>query len=67
MYINLMEEKSILLFCSIINKFTIINGKFNSKICQTLLMVSVAYGQGRTQGGRMGSMHPPTSHFQKCF
>ena len=36
-------------------------------MCQTLLMVSVAYGQGRIQGGggRMRGMHPSTNHFQK--
>ena len=38
-----------------------------TEICQTLLMVSVPYSQGRNQGGRMRVMHPPTSHFQKCF
>ena len=38
-----------------------------TKSCQILLVVSVAYGQGRIQGGRMRDMHPPTSHFQKCF
>ena len=38
------------------------------EICQqTLLMVSVAYGQGWIQGGRMRSMRPPTSHLKKCF
>ena len=36
-------------------------------ICRTLLMVSVAYGQGRILGGRMRVMHPPTGHFQKFF
>ena len=37
-----------------------------TEICQTLFMVSVAYGLG----DRMRSvefMHPPTSHFQKCL
>ena len=38
-----------------------------TEICQALLMASVAYGQGRMQGGRMRRMHPPKSHFQKFF
>ena len=42
-----------------------INGA--AEICQTILMVSVAYGQGWIQAGRMRGMHFPTSHFQKCF
>ena len=33
------------------------------QVCETLLLVSVAYDQG----GRMRGMHPPISHFQKCF
>ena len=37
------------------------------EINQTVLMMSVAYGQGRIPGGRMRGMHPPTSHFQKHF
>ena len=31
------------------------------------LMISVAYGQGRFQEVTMRGMHPPTSHFLKCF
>ena len=38
-----------------------------TEIRHTLLMVSVAYGQGRIKGVRMRGMHPPTSHFQTCF
>ena len=38
-----------------------------TNICHNLLVVSVAYGQGRIQRGRMRDMHPPNSHFQKCF
>ena len=32
-------------------------------------MVSVGHGQGQIQKGRMRArgIHPPTSHFQKCF
>ena len=39
------------------------------EIFQILLMVSVAYGQGRIQGRMrvMLTMHSPTSYFQKCF
>ena len=37
-----------------------------TEVCQALLMVSVAYGQGRIQRGRMRGMHPPFSHFQTC-
>ena len=38
-----------------------------TEMCQTLLMVSVANGQERIQGGMMRGMHFPTSHSQKCF
>ena len=38
-----------------------------TEICQALLIVSLAYCQGRIQGGRLRDMHPITSHFQKCF
>ena len=38
-----------------------------TEICQTLLMASVAYGQGRIQRGWMRGMHPPISHFQAFF
>ena len=38
-----------------------------TEICQTLLMVSVAYGQGRIQKGKICHMNLPTSHFQKHF
>ena len=38
-----------------------------TEICQTHVMVSVAYSQARIQGSRMKSMHPSASHFQKCF
>ena len=39
-----------------------------TEICQILLMVSVAYGQGRIQGGRMIEEYASsTGHFQKCF
>ena len=37
------------------------------EILQTLLMVSVAYGQVRIQRSRMRGMHLLTSHFQNCF
>ena len=38
-----------------------------AETCRTLLMVSVAYGQGRIQRGGMRGMYPSTSQFQKCF
>ena len=38
-----------------------------TEICHILLMVSVAYGQGRIQRSRMRDMHLPTSYFQKYF
>ena len=36
-------------------------------ICQNLLMVSAAYGQGWILGGEMRGMHFLTNHFQKNF
>ena len=36
-----------------------------TEICQTYLMVFVAYGQGRIQGDRIKGMPPTTSHFGK--
>ena len=38
-----------------------------TEICYTLLMVSVAYGKGQTQKGRMRGMHPPISYFLYIF
>ena len=35
-----------------------------AEICQTLVIVSVDYDQGRLQGVSMRSMHLPTSHFK---
>ena len=38
-----------------------------NEICQTFLMVFVAYGQGRIQGARKRGMPTPIGHFRKCF
>ena len=38
-----------------------------TEICQTLLMVSVAYGQRRIQRGRMRNVHPPSSISEMCI
>ena len=36
-----------------------------TEICLTLLMFSLAYGQGRIEGGRLRSMHP--ANFKSTF
>ena len=38
-----------------------------TEICQTVAMVSVAYGQGRIQGGRIKGIHPPLAMFKNVF
>ena len=55
------------LLCLLVNMNNTNGANYVTKICQILLMVSVAYGQGRIHRSRIRDMHPPPAIFKNVF